>query len=67
MRVIRVAKKKKMSRSVIGVFAITSVGILAAGGILMNPLLIGVGVAALFLSAGAAVSLTRPQNLHVYA
>ncbi len=67
MRVIRVAKKKKMSRLVIAIFAVASVGILAAGGILMNPILIGVGVAALFLSAGAAVSLTRPQNLHMYA
>jgi hypothetical protein len=62
MRVIRVQKKKKMSKPVIAIFAFASLAVLAAGGILMNPILIGAGVAGLFLMCGAAVSLTKSPS-----
>lgn len=63
MRVIRVPKKKNMSKLVIAIVAFASLATLAAGGILMNPIMIGAGVAGLFLMCGAAVSLTKPPSL----
>ncbi len=63
MRVLRTQKKKPMTKLAMSVLAVASVATLIAGGILMNPLLIGGGVAGLFLTCGAVVSVRRPQAL----
>ena len=57
MRSIKVKKKIKRTKLVIAAAALTSVAVLIAGGVLMNPICIGAGVAGLFLSCGTAVSL----------
>ena len=63
MRVIRVVKKKPMAKLAMLLLAVASVATLISGGILMNPILIGAGVAGLFLSCGAAVSMRRRTAL----
>lgn len=62
MRVLRIQKKKMMSKLVITILVVTSLATLIAGGILMNPIFLGAGVAGLFLSCGAVVSTRRPQS-----
>ncbi len=61
MRSIVVRKKMKRTKLVIAAAAVTSLAVLIAGGVLMNPICIGAGVAGLFLSCGAAVSL-KPRT-----
>ncbi len=63
MRVLRVVKKKPMAKLAMSLLAVASVATLISGGILMNPILIGAGVAGLFLSCGAAVSMRRRTSL----
>jgi hypothetical protein len=63
MRVIRVVKKKPMAKLVMTLLAVASVATLISGGMLMNPILIGAGVAGLFLSCGAVVSMKRRTAL----
>ena len=63
MRVLRVVKKKPMAKLAMSLLAVASVATLISGGILMNPILIGAGVAGLFLSCGAVVSMRHRTAL----
>jgi hypothetical protein len=63
MRVLRVTNKKSMSKLVIAILGITSIVVIGAGGILMNPILLGAGVGGLILCCGVTVSTRRPQAL----
>jgi hypothetical protein len=63
MRVLRTPKQKSRTKLVMSVLAIASVATLISGGILMNPILLGAGIAGLFLSCGAVVAVRRPQPM----
>jgi hypothetical protein len=63
MRVIRVVKKKSMAKLAVLLLTVASVATLLSGGILMNPILIGAGVAGLFLSCGALISVRGRTSL----
>lgn len=56
----------KKTKLVIAGFALISFAVLVAGGILLNPICIGAGVAGLFLSCSALVSLHRPPPSHPF-
>jgi hypothetical protein len=66
MRVIHAEKKKRkqklMTKLVIAFFAVTSVAVLVAGGVLGNPILLGAGIAGLIFTCGAGISMNRPDG-----
>ena len=64
MRIIEVKKKRYKTKLVIAAVALTSFALLFAGGILFNPICLGAGVAGLFLSCGAVVSLKPRTPTH---
>lgn len=64
MRMLKVKRERNKTKLVIAAFALTSLAVLIAGGILFNPICLGAGVAGLFLSCGAAVSLKSPTPTH---
>ena len=63
MRVLHVEKKKRaqkfMTKLVIAFFAVTSVAVLIAGGVLGNPILVGAGIAGALFACGAGISRSR--------
>jgi hypothetical protein len=62
MRMMRVSTKgttPRMTPLVIASLGITSLGLLIAGGLSGNPILLGAGVATLLLSCGAILSTRR--------
>lgn len=63
MRVLRVVKKKPMTKLAMSLLAVASVATLISGGVLMNPILIGAGIAGLFLTCSAAVAVRRPSAM----
>jgi hypothetical protein len=63
MRVLRTRKKKSMAKVAMSILAVASVVTFIVGGVLMNPILIGAGIAGLFLCCAAVVSVRRPDTL----
>jgi hypothetical protein len=63
MRVLRTQKKKSMTKVAMSILAVASVATFIVGGILMNPIVIGAGIAGLFLSCAAVVSVRRPDTM----
>jgi hypothetical protein len=59
-------RKNKKTKLIIGSLALISFAVLAAGGILFNPICVGAGVAGLFLTCGTLVSIFKPGNQHPY-
>ena len=61
---LKVKRQMYKTKLVIAAFALTSLVVLIAGGILLNPICLGAGVAGLFLACGAAVSLKPRASTH---
>lgn len=57
-------KRSKLTKLILGGATIISIGLLIAGGITFNPILLGAGVAAIFLSCGAIVALRKPSQTY---
>jgi hypothetical protein len=66
MRILVPKKKNKKAKLITGSLALISLAVLVTGGILFNPICIGAGVAGLFLTCGALVSVFKPGNQHPY-
>ncbi len=65
MRVMIVQKKKrKVTKLILAGAAIISIGLLAAGGITFNPILLGAGVAAIFLMCAGMIGLRKPPQTY---
>jgi hypothetical protein len=65
MNVILVQRKEsKVSKLILAGAAIISIGLLVSGGITFNPILLGAGVAAIFLSCGGIVALRKPPQTY---
>ena len=65
MRVFVIRKKKSMlSKLILASAAAISVGLLIAGSITLNPLLLGAGVATLFLSCGGLIGLRKRPEVY---
>ena len=52
-----------MAKVAMSILAVASVVTFIVGGVLMNPILIGAGIAGLFLCCAAVVSVRRPDTL----
>ncbi len=59
-------RKNKKTKLIIAGVALISFALLTAGGVLLNPICLGAGVAGLFLSGSALVSLYKPAASHPY-
>jgi hypothetical protein len=65
MRILKVRNKTSKTKLGIATVALASLTLVIAGSILFNPICIGAGVAGLFLSCGAAVSLKPRAPTHL--
>jgi hypothetical protein len=56
MRVVRIQKQTKPSQLLLGTLGIVGIGLLIAGGVLSNPILLGAGFAGLVFACGGCIS-----------